>query len=87
MHLRTFTLTSDDLESHFVVNVSFTLTNTSIWFVAALGLIVDVVTYVRDGWTFLPGLLGHLLGDDLKWGDPVLAAQFGRNLVGGKIVL
>jgi len=38
------TLTSDDLESHIVVNVSLTLTNTTIWFVAALCLIVDVRT-------------------------------------------
>jgi len=51
----TLTLTSDDLESHIVVNVSLTLTNTTIWFVAALSLIVDVRTdgrraYVRtDG--------------------------------------
>jgi len=36
---------------------------TTIWFVAALSLIVDVRT---DGRTFLPGLLGHLSGDDLK---------------------
>jgi len=43
----TFTLTSDDLESHIVVNVSSTLRNTTIWFVAALSLIVDVRTYVR----------------------------------------
>ena len=69
----TLTLTSDDLESHIIVNVSSILTNTTIWFVAALSLIVDVpVTYVRtylgptDGRTFLPGLLGHLGGDDLK---------------------
>jgi len=41
-------LTSDDLESHIVVNVSSTLTNCTIWFVAALCLIVDVRTYV---WT------------------------------------
>jgi len=65
----TLTLTSDDLESDIIVNNSSTLTN--IWFVAALSLIVDVQTYVRtdgrsDGWTFLPGLLGHLGGDDLK---------------------
>jgi len=45
------------------VNVSSTLTNTTIWFVAALSLIVDVRT---DGRTFLTGLLGHLLGDNLK---------------------
>jgi len=38
----TLTLTSDDLESHIVVNVSSTLTNTTIWFVAALCFIVDV---------------------------------------------
>jgi len=35
-----------DLESHIVVNVSLTLTNATIWFVAALSLIVDVRTYV-----------------------------------------
>jgi len=39
------TLTPDDLESHIVVNVSSTLTNTTIWFVAALSLIGDVWTY------------------------------------------
>jgi len=50
------TLTSDDLERHIIVNVSSTLTNSTVWFVAALGLIVDVRT---DGRTFLPGLLGH----------------------------
>jgi len=48
-----------------VVNASSTLTNTTIWFVAALCFIVDVRTYVRLGGTFLPGLLGHL-SDDLK---------------------
>jgi len=49
------TLTSDDLESDIFVNDSSTLTNTTIWFVAALSLIVDVRTYVRtDGRTFLP---------------------------------
>ena len=64
----TLTLTLDDLESsHIVVNVSSTLTNTTIWFVAALSLIVDVRMYGRTyRWTFLPGLLGHLCGDDLK---------------------
>jgi len=63
----TLTLTSDDLESHIVVNVSATLTNTTIWFVTALCLIVDVRTDGRtDGRTFLPGLLGHLSGNDLK---------------------
>jgi len=64
----------DDLESHIVVNISSTLTNTTIWFVAALCLIVDVRMYeltdgrmyVRtDGRIFLPGLLGHLSGNDL----------------------
>jgi len=44
------TLISDDLENDIVVNDSSTLTNTTIWFVAALSLIVDVRTYVRmDG--------------------------------------
>ena len=57
----TLTLTSDDLESDILVNDSLTLTNTTIWFVAALSLIVDVRTDGRtDGRTFLPGLLGHL---------------------------
>jgi len=37
------TLTSDDLESHIIVNVSSTLTNTTIWFVTALCLIVDLL--------------------------------------------
>ena len=41
------TLTSDDLESHIVVNVSSTLTNSTILFVAALCFIVDVRTYVQ----------------------------------------
>jgi len=59
----TLTLISDDLESHIVMNVSLTLTNTTIWFVYALCFIVDVRT---DGRTdFLLALLGHLLGDDL----------------------
>jgi len=65
----TLTLTSDDLESHIV---SSTLTNTTIWFVAALCFIVDIWTYRwTDGETFLPGLLGHLSRDDLKteWWD------------------
>jgi len=57
----TLTLTLDDLESQIAVNVSSTLTNTAIWFVAALCFIVDVRTDVRmDVWTFLPGLLGNL---------------------------
>jgi len=42
----TLTLTSNDLESHIVVNVSSTLTNNTIWFVAALSLIVDVRMYM-----------------------------------------
>jgi len=59
----TLTLTSDDLESHIVVNDSLTLTSTTIWFVAALSSIVDIRTYVwTDGRTFLLGLLGHLSG-------------------------
>jgi len=49
----TLTLTSDDLESHIYVNVLSTLTNITIWFVAALSL-------WTDGGTFVPGLLGHL---------------------------
>jgi len=56
-------------KSDTVVNVSSTLTNSTIWLVAALSLSVDVRTdgrtyvrtYVRtDGRTFLAGLLGHL---------------------------
>ena len=43
----TLTLTSDDLESHIVVNVSLTVKNTTIWFVAALCFIVDVWTDAR----------------------------------------
>jgi len=39
------TLTLDDLESHIVVNVSSTLTYTTIWFMVALSLIVDERTY------------------------------------------
>jgi len=49
----TLTLTSDDLESHIIVNVSLILTNSTIWFVAALCFIVDI-------FTVLPGLLCHL---------------------------
>ena len=44
----TLTLTSDDLESDIIVKYSSTLTNTTIWFVAPLSLIVDVWTYI---WT------------------------------------
>jgi len=44
----TLTLTSDNLESHIAVNVSSTLANTTIWFVAALSLIVDML-YMRSG--------------------------------------
>jgi len=43
----TLTLISDDLESHIIVNVSSTLTNTTIWYVAVLSLIVDVRMYGR----------------------------------------
>jgi len=61
----TLTLTLDDLESDITMNDSSTLTNTTIWFVAGLSLIVDVRTDVRmygrtEGRTFLLGLLGHL---------------------------
>jgi len=52
----TLTLTSDDLESDIVMNDSSTLTNTTIWFVAGLSLImiVDVRMYVRtDGHFYL----------------------------------
>jgi len=45
----TLTLTSDDVESRMVMNVSLTLTNTTIWFVAALCFIVDVRTDGRTG--------------------------------------
>jgi len=66
----TLTLTSDDLESHIFVNVSSTLTNITIWFVAALCLIVDVRTDVRTyGWTFLPGFIKSSLR---RWHKNVL---------------
>jgi len=42
---KTLILTSDDLESDTVINDTSTLTNTTIWFVAALSLIVDGRTY------------------------------------------
>jgi len=54
----TLTLTSDDLECHIVVNVSLTLTNTTIWFAAALCFIVDRRTYRQMD--IFTGLLGHL---------------------------
>ena len=47
LSLMTLTLTSDDIESHIIVNVSSTLINTTICFVVALFFIVDVRTYVR----------------------------------------
>jgi len=60
----TLTLTSDDLESHIVADVSSTLTNTTIWFVAAVSLLwtyvrrpTDVRYVCTDGRAFLPGLL------------------------------
>jgi len=75
----TLTLTSDDLESH-IVNVSSTLTNSTIWLVAALCLIVDVHTYGRTyGRTYLPGLLGHLRGDDLKMEDDPISVKHRYN--------
>jgi len=66
----TLTLTSDDLESHIVVNVSSTLTNSTIWFVAALCLIVDVRTdgrtYVRtDGRTDI--FTGFIRSSRRRW--------------------
>jgi len=53
----TLTLTSDDLQSDIFVNNSSTLSNTTIWFVAALSLIVDVWMDIHtdvcmDGRTF-----------------------------------
>jgi len=56
----TLTLTSDDLETHIIVNDSSTLTNSTIWSVSALSLIVDFRTYVRtngrtDGRTDVDG--------------------------------
>ena len=65
-HLLTLTLTLDDLESHIIVNVSLTLK------IPLCGCIVfdcgrtDIWTDHTDGRTFLPWLLGHLSGDDLK---------------------
>ena len=70
------TLTSDDLESHIVVNVSSTLTNLLfglwlhwvwLWTYVRMYVRTDGRTDVRtDGRTFSPGLLGHLSGDDVK---------------------
>ena len=51
-HLLTLTLTSDDHESDIVVNDSSTLTNTTIWFVAGLSLIVDVCRVVKTAHFF-----------------------------------
>jgi len=49
----TLTVTSDDLESRIIVNASSTLTDASIWFVAALSLIVDVWMYKQtDGYFY-----------------------------------
>ena len=64
----TLTLTSDDLENHIVVNVSSTLTNTTIWFVAALFDCGRIRIYVRMGGRNMTdghfyrviSLLGHL---------------------------
>jgi len=49
---RTLTLTSDNLESHIVVNVSSTLTNTTIRFVVALCFIVDIRTDRHFYWVY-----------------------------------
>ena len=61
----TLTLTLDDLESHIVMNVSSTLTNTIIWFVAALSLIVNVRMDVRMDGHFYQ-VYWVISGDDLK---------------------
>ena len=75
------TLTSDDLESHIVVNVSLTLTNTTIWFVDALCFIVNIWTDGRTHRrTFLPGLLGHLSGDDLTKTEVERLISFQRSV-------
>jgi len=74
----TLTLTWNDLESDIIVNDSSTLTNTTIWFVAALSL----WTYVRMyGRTVLPGLFGHLGGYDLKIRKTVVCVCYGMTLV------
>jgi len=78
----TLTLTLDGLESHIIANVSSTLTNSNIWFVAALSLIVDVRTDVHtDGRmygrtdVFTGFIRSSLRRDDLKigvaWGTRV----------------
>ena len=56
----TLTLTSDDPESHIVVNVSSILTNITIWFVAALSFDCGRTDRHTHGQTFLPDLLGHV---------------------------
>jgi len=68
----TLTLTSDDLESHIVVNVSSTLTNTTIWFVAALCLIVDIRTYVHTAGHFT----GFIRSSLRRWPKNAHSKQF-----------
>jgi len=70
----TLTLTWDDLESHIVVNVSSTLTNSTIWFVVALSLIVDVRTdiftvFIKSSLTRGPKNLERLWKKTEKRGD------------------
>ena len=64
----TLTLTLDDLESHIIVNVSSTLTNTTVWFVAALCFIVDERTYGRTD--FFTGFIRSSLRRWPKRGVP-----------------
>ena len=60
----TLTLTSDDLESHIVVNGKSTSTNITNRFVAALRFIVNVSTYGRtEGWT---DIFTHIIRSSLK---------------------
>jgi len=58
----TLTLTSDDLESDIIVNDSLTLTNTTVWFVDALSLIVDVWMYFETADT---AMAWNIFGLDL----------------------
>jgi len=61
----TLTLTSDDPESHIFLNVSSTLTNITIWLVAALCFIVDVRTYVRMDRHFYLGVISAKIAFEL----------------------
>jgi len=66
-------VTCNDLESHIVVNVSSTLTNTTIWFVVAFSLIVDVCT---DGQTdgHFTGFIRSSLRRSIMHGSDMVAA-------------